>query len=356
MKSRSGLARAARAALVPLALALALALAAGAPGDARAKWRGIAAADSQIVFAGRDFDAYRASWHYLPFAESAHQLEGYQASWTAPNRRVPVFWARLQILAPGYYFDTTAKRPIGEFPGLFGWFRGLDVAHGATGEAKTALGGAEYLLFTAGDYVCATFRFYIDGAWSASPHSAGNTRMFGLYCPTEGAVDGAEVERVLAKIGIREVAVPEAEPREAAPTVGKANELARLVKEGDMAALRRRAVAGLDPDAFVFVDHPKYLGGGDAYLPILAAAALYGHTEMVAFLLDKGASVRGAGALAICAAVSADREEAVDVLLEHHPPLLRYDSCGAGGNLTPYQLSLGLDRWDIAEKLRDAGG
>ena len=165
MRRRPGTARAAPAAL---ALALFLAVFLALPGDAPAKWRGIAAADSQIVFAGRDLDSYRTSWHYLPFVESAHQMEGYLTSWTAPNRHVPVLWVQVQILAPGYYFGSTGARSLDEFPGLFGWFRGLDIGHGKTGKAATAMGQAEYLLFTAGEYGCATFLLYIDGAWSAS--------------------------------------------------------------------------------------------------------------------------------------------------------------------------------------------
>ena len=68
------------AGLSALALLFALALLLAGPPPAQAKWRGIAAADSQIVFAGRDFDAYRASHHYLPFAENAHEMEGYLAA------------------------------------------------------------------------------------------------------------------------------------------------------------------------------------------------------------------------------------------------------------------------------------
>ena len=273
----------------------------------------------------------------------------------APSRRVPVFWTRLDILAPGYYFDASWSRTIDEFPGLFGWFKPLGVSPGEAGKAKTVLGEADYLVFTAGEYDCAVFRLYIDGAWSGSPHSAGNTRMFGLYCPVSGGVDGAAVESVLAKIGIREVAVPEAETREAGPPGEAGSPLARLVKEGDIRGLRRLAAAGLDPDALVFTDHPDYLGGDVAYMPILVAAAAYGHTEIVVFLLGRGASVRGAGGRAICAAIAANREAVVDVLLEEHPALARHDSCGPGGNRTAFLLAMRLQHWDIAKKLRDAG-
>ena len=354
MIPRPDMARGAFGRVFPLALVLALVLA--APGDASAKWRGIKAADSQIVFAGRDFDAYRASFHYLPFVESGHRMEGYLAAWMAPSRRVPVFWARLDILAPGYYFSNAGSRSIDEFPKLFAWFKTLKVSHGETGKAETAMGEAEYLIFTAGKYSCAVFLLYIDGAWSTSPHSAGNTRMFGLYCPISGAVDSADIESVLAKIGVREVAVPDGETREAAPRKLSPPELALLVKKGDIRGLRRAAIRGLDPDTVIAFSHPRIARGGEIRRPILAAAALHGHTEMVAFLLDRGASTQGAAASAICMAIVADRAEIVGLLLEKDPGLREYRGCGRGGALTPFQLAMRLGRLDTAEALRKAGG
>ena len=342
------------------ALAFALALLLAPAPAARAKWRGIAAADSQIVFAGRDFDAYRSSWHYLPFVESAHRMEGYLATWTAPGRRVPVFMVQVQILAPGYYFDGAGARPVEEFPGLFGWFRSLEVVHGETGKADTVLGEADYLVFSAGEYGCAAFLLYIHGAWSANPGAAGTTRLFGLYCPVSGAADGAAVESVLAKIGIREVAVPREEPREAtrpgAPAGAAGDDLALLVTGGDMRGLRRRAVAGLDPDAVIAYSHPRFARGREIARPMLHAAALFGHTEIVAFLLDRGASTEGPAAGAICAAIATDRPDIVDLLLEKDPGLGDYGRCGRSGTLSPLQLAMRLGHLDIAEALRKAGG
>ena len=346
--------RAAPARLSALALSLALVLLPALAPPAQAKWRGIAEADSQIVFAGRDFDAYRASHRYLPFAERAHQMEGYLATWMAPSRRVPVFWTRLDILAPGYYFDSSWSRAIEEFPKLFVWFKPLDVTPGETGKAKTVLGEADYLVFAAGKYRCAAFRLYIDGAWAGSPHSAGNTRMFGLYCPVAGGVDGAAVESVLAKIGIREVAVPEAEPREAGTPPER--DLARLVRTGDIRGLRKAAIGGLDPDTVIRFSHPSFAGGREIDRPMLVAAALFGHTEVVVFLLEKGASTRGPGAGAICAAVATDRAGVVDALLENNPGLGEYGRCGRHRTLSPFALAMRLGHLDIAEALRKAGG
>lgn len=341
-------------------LAFALALLFVLAPAAEAKWRGIAAADSQIVFAGRDFDAYRASWHYLPFVESDYRMEGYLATWTAPGRRVPVFMAQLQILAPGYYFDGAGAQPVEEFPRLFGWFRTLEVVHGETGKAKTVLGEADYLVFGAGDYSCAAFLLYIHGAWSTNPGAAGSTRLFGLHCPVSGAADGAALESVLAKIGIREIAVPGEEPREAAqpgaPGGTAEDDLALLVTGGDMRGLRRKAVGGLDPDTVIAYSHPRFARGREIRRPMLHAAALFGHTEIVAFLLDRGASTGGRAAGAICAAIATNRPAIVDLLLENDPALSGFGRCGRSGTLSPLQLAMRLGHLDIAEALRKAGG
>lgn len=342
------------------ALALALALLLGPAPGAEAKWRGIRAGDSQIVFAGRDFDAYRASWHYLPFVESAHRMEGYLATWTAPGRRVPVFMAQVQILAPGYYFDSARAPPVAEFPRLFGWFGTLEIVHGETGAADTPAGKAEYLVFTAGKHNCAVFLLYVHGAWSANPSAAGTTRLFGLYCPVSGAVDGAAVRSVLAKIGIREVGVPGEETREAARPGARGGtgegDLALLVTGGDMRGLRRRALAGLDPDTVIAYSHPRFARGRELRRPMLHAAALFGHTEIVAFLLDRGASTQGPAAGAICAAIAMNRPGIVDLLLEKDPGLSEFRRCGRAGTLSPLQLAMRLGHLDIAETLREAGG
>ena len=354
MKSRSGLARAARAALVPLALALALA--AGAPGDTRAKWRGIAAADSQIVFAGRQLDAYRSAHHYFPFVDSAYKWEGYQARWTAPSRRVPVFWARLRLLAPNYHFIDGTQRNLDARARNLPWFRVKPFSAGEESTARTLLGQFRYLIFTSGDDRCAAFRLFVDDGTYASPNSAGSAVLSGVYCPVSDGLDKAAVESVLSRIGIRDMAVPEADTREAARPDAPPD-IARLVREGDMWGLRRAAAAGgFDPNHVIAVSHPRIGGGREIERPLLAAAALFGHTEMVAFLLDKGASTGGRAAWAICGAVVTNRRDIVDLILEKDPAAAYYGSCGRGGDLTPRALARRLGRADIAGRLLAAGG
>ena len=335
--------------LFPLALAFVLAI----PADGIAKWRGIAEADSRIVFTGRQLDLYRAAHHYRPFAESAYQWEGYQATWRAGSRRVPVFWVRLEILAPGYFIPGHRERTIDEYPKLFRWFRTTPVSNGESGTAATVLGQAEYLLFAAGEHRCAVFLLYIDGAWSTDPDSVGNTRMLGLYCPVSGGADAAAVKSVLARLGIRDVAVPEVEPHRAASDPEE--HLARLVTTGDIRGLRRAAAKGLDPDTLVSFDHPRFANGRVIRRPMLTAAALFGHTEIVVFLLGRGAATSGAGAGAVCAAIAMNHLDIVKALLERDPALARFGRCGPGGTETGFAVAMRLGHLDVAEALHRSG-
>ena len=84
---------------------------------------------------------------------------------------------------------------------------------------------------------------------------------------------------------------------------------------------------------------------------MLTAAALFGHTEIVVFLLDRGASTQGPAAGAICAAIAMDRAEIVDVLLGTDPALRGYDRCGRNRDLTTLGLAKRLGRRRIADRL-----
>ena len=339
--------------LLPFLPALALALA--APGDASAKWRGIAEADSRIVFAGRQLDAYRSAHRYLPFEENAYKHESYLASWRAGVRRLPVLWIRLQLLAPGRYFPQGLQQDLEGRAKGFDWFRGKPFSVEKTGKAAMAFGTADTMIFASGRDRCAIFRAYFDSGAASDVDTLGNTVMTGLYCPPDGGVDSAALGAVLSRIGIRGLAVPEAETREATRPDAPPD-IARLVREGDMRGLRVAAAAGFDPDRVIAVSHPRIGGGREIRRPLLAAAALFGHTEMVAFLLDRGASTGGPAAWAICGAVVTNRRDVVDLILEKDPAAAYYGSCGRGRDLTPRALARRLGREDIAGRLLAAGG
>ena len=335
--------------LFPLALALVLAI----PADGFAKWRGIAEAESRIVFTGRQLDSYRAAHHYRPFAESAYRDERYLATWRAGSRHLPVLWVRLRILAPGKFFPGRLQNAPADIAKSLQWFRGKPFSAVESGTAETVLGEAEYVVFTAGEDRCALFKSYFDEGSVSEPDSAGNINLIGLYCPVSGDLDGAALGSVLARLGVRDIAVPEAEEPRAASEPGE--RLAQLVTRGDIRRLRRAAAAGLDPDTFIVFDHPRFARGRAIRRPMLMAAALFGRTEIVVFLLGKGASTAGSAAGAICAATAMNHLDIVKALLEREPALARFDGCGPDRTETGFAAAMRLGHLDVAEALHRAG-
>ncbi|MDE0057002.1 MAG: hypothetical protein OXI22_21890 [Defluviicoccus sp.] len=336
----------------PAALALALFLA--LPGDGRADWQRIGEADSRIVFAGRQLDAYRPVWRYLPFAASAYRHERYMAQWRAAGRRLPVLWVQLQLLAPGRYFPGGLQRSLARYARDLAWFREAPFAAGESGTAESALGEARYLVFASGGRSCAVFSLYADDGFADEPDTLGNTFMSGVYCPVSGEVDGAAVGSVVARLGIRGMAVPAPETRAARLDPGE--RLAGLVIAGDIGGLRAMAATGLDPDRAISFRHPRFASGRTIRRPMLMAAALFGHAGIVAFLLERGAATSGPAAAAICAAVAMDRRAIVGLLLERDPALARYPRCGPDGTRSALEVAMRLGHLDIAEALREAGG
>lgn len=336
------------AALAPLVLAAILV----APAGALAKWRGISEAESRIVFAGAELEAYRVAFHYRPFVESGYRWEGYQARWRTGGRSVPVLWVHLQILEPGYFFPGRLQTELEGLAKRVTWFRDKAFSANETGVAATAPGPADFLVFTAGVFRCAAFSIFADDGSGSDPDNAGNMRMIGFYCPTSGSVDGAAVKAVLARIGIRGIAVPAR--RDARPSDSQ-GALAGLVKAGDIRGLRLAVAGGLDPDTPIAFRHPSYARGREIRRPIVVAASLFGHTEMVAFLLNQGASTAGAASAAICAAIAFDRRDIVDALVKKDPALADYPSCGPGGTEPAIEVARRLGREAIAAQLLQAG-
>lgn len=340
--------------LLPLVLALVLI----APAGVHAKWQGVTAAESRIVFAGSALGGYRAAYRHRPFAESAYRHENYLATWRASGRRLPVLWLHLTILAPGRHFPGYLQNDPVETAKRLGWFRDKPFADVETGAAEMAPGTADYAIFAAGEDRCALFKSYLEDGSVDDIDTVGNVALTGLYCPVSGAVDAGALKAVLAGIGIRGIAVPAPEAQEAAaPSVSPkppADSAEELVKAGDIRALRRALAGGLDPDTVVAFQRSGFARGRTIRAPMLMAAAVYGHTEMVVFLLGKGASTRGPASGAICAAVAMQHLEIVEALLEEDAELVRHDRCGRGRNRTAMQVAMRLGYLDIAEKLQEA--
>ena len=338
--------------------ALVLTLVLSASTDAFAqRWQGITEAENRIVFLGRQLDDFSALHHYHPFGEGENSHEQYRARWTAGSRRLPVFWVDLYILPPGRYF--AASRPFGldRYAKGLEWLKDKPFSTVDTGTAGTALGPADFLIFAADKHRCGVFVLFFDDGSISDPDTLGRTRVNGFYCPVSGQVDAGTLESLLSGVGVRGIAVPKVkEPQVSlrpAPQHPSADSLATLVATGDIKGLRRVAARDFDPDTIIPFQHPRFAGGRIIRRPILMAAALFGRTEIVVFLLNKGASTHGPSAGAICAAIARRHPDIVEVLLKKDPVLKDYSGCGRRGGLTPMDLARRLNLQDIVDKLRE---
>ena len=320
-----------------------------APADAPAGWRGIDRAENRIVFAGGVPGADREAHRHLRPRDGGGRGESYEARWSARGRKVPLLRLRLHLDGPVPFPSRGADWSLGHLIRKHPLFEGKAFSAIADGSADAAPGPAEYLVFEAGRYRCGVWRLRLERPGHGARGERGGTLMTGLFCPVSGEVDAGRLASMLARTGIRGVALPEAE---APPRRQEA--LAELVKSGDMAGLRRIAARGLDPDGAIRFSHPRFAAGRTIRGPMLTAAALYGHVEMTVFLLERGASTGGAAAGAICAAIARDRAAIVEALLDADPALAAYEGCGRGRNLPALALARRLGRTEIAGLLRAA--
>ena len=334
--------------LLPLGFVLLL------PTGALAKWQGIDRPDNRIVFAGGVSGADREAHRHLRLEDTGGKLEAYEASWTARASRLPLLRLRLRMLAPGGSYRIGARKSVEHLIRTHPLFRRLEFTAVEAGTAESVLGPAEYLAFQAGRHVCGVFRFYLSRNTGSEDDVLGDTMMTALYCPVSPKVDAARLLAVLARVGIRGIAVPEADPVEAPSARSRQDVLAGLVRSGDMQGLRRIAASGLDPDRVIPFSQPGFAGGRTIRGPMLMAASLYGHVEMTVFLLHLGAAAHGHAAGAICAAIARDHPEIVKVLLEANPALAEYGRCGRRGGLPALEVARRLDRAAIVELLRGA--
>ena len=198
------------------------------------------------------------------------------------------------------------------------------------------------------------FRLYLSRRALTVTDALGDTALSGYYCPASGELDSAAFASLLARIGIRGIAVPAAESVEAPTSRSRKDVLAGLVRSGDMAGLRGIAARSLDPDSVIAFSHPRFARGRTIRRPMIMAASLFGHTEMTVFLLNLGAATDGPGSGAICAAIARGHLDIVDVLLEENPALADYERCGRGGTLAALAVARRLGRDAIVERLLKA--
>ena len=336
----------------PLSLAVGLVLA--APADAVAKWRGIDRAENRIVFAGEPAGADSESNRHLRLEDTGGKRETYEIHWRARGWRLPLLRLRLRLQAPGHAFRPDERKTLEHLIRTHPLFRGRAFAIIEAGTEETVLGSAEYLVFEAGKNRCGTSRLYLSRAADTPADALGDTLMTALWCPPSGEVDAARLASVLARTGIRGIADPEAGPVEDPSAPDRDEVFAALAQSGDMKGLRRIAAGDLDPDTVVAFSHPHFANGRTIRRPMLMAASLFGHVEMVVFLLDHGAATHGRAAGAICAAIARDHPRIVEVLLNADPALAEYDRCGRRGGMSAMALARRLDRQEIIDRLQAA--
>lgn len=319
------------------------------------RWRGITEAENRIVFLGHQLEDYQAVHQFHPFDESKFSHEHYRGSWKTSWRSLPVLWTDLYIARPGLYFFASRQRSLEEYAKGLGWFKNRTFVTVDNGTAGTVMGLADYLIFTADKHRCGLFVLYFDDGAASDPDILGNTRLTGLYCPVSAQLDVATLESLLSKVGVRGIAVPKVEEPKVAslpPSRHPSPEsLATLVTTGDIKGLRRVAAKDFDPDTVIPFRHPRFAGGRLVRRPILVAAALFGRTEIVVFLLNKGASTDGRSAQAICPAAAIGHLKIVEVLLRKNPKLKDVERCGRSGNLTPTDLARRRGHREILNKL-----
>ena len=335
-------------------LTLIFALALIAPADALAKWRGIDRAENRIVFAGEPAGADSESNRHLRLEDTGGKRETYEIHWRARGWRLPLLRLRLRLQAPGHAFRSDERKTLEHLIRTHPLFRGRAFAALEAGTEETVLGSAEYLVFEAGENRCGTSRLYLSREAITPADALGDTMMTTLWCPSSGEVDAARLASVLARTGVSGIADPEAGPVEDPSVPGRGEVLATLARSGDMKGLRRIAARGLDPDTVVAFSHRDFANGRTIRRPMLMAASLFGHVEMVVFLLDHGAATRGRAAGAICAAIARDHLRIVEVLLDADPALADYGRCGRRGGLSAIALARRLDRRVIVDRLQAA--
>ena len=325
-----------------------------APADAAAKWHGIDRADNRIVFAGAPSGADSEAHRHLRLEDTDGQRESYEAHWRVRDRRLSLLRLRLHLHAPDHPIRTEKHASLERLGRTHPLFRHQAITAVEVGTAESVAGPAEYLVFEAGRHRCGMFRLYLSRHASGAAGTLRDTLMTGLYCPVSREVDAARLASVVARIGIRDIAVPEANPDEVPSARSREEALTDAVRSGDMKGLRRIEAGGLDPDSVIAFSHPRFARGQTIRRPMLMAASLYGHVEMTAFLLDLGAATDGPAAGAVCAAIARNHPEIVEMLLESSPELAEHRRCGRDRALPALALARRLGRAAIVERLRAA--
>ena len=313
-------------------------------------WETATRSESKIVFSGSEVAGTRAIYRYLPFSATNYKVETHSSVWRSRVQSFPVLFIRLNEAALGYHFRDCLQIDLKDFVRSLAPFKDKALSFRGTGSATTALGKAEYVVIAADDRECAVFR-QVD-LTAAQDHvgtRGRRIRLWGFHCPKSGSVGADGIEALLARVGMRGVAVPEMAAQQGFP----GDILIRAIESGDIETFRKIATGGFDPETSIQFSHPDFAGGRIISGSTLVAAVLFGRVEMTKLLLSKGASVDGRARRAICLAMR--HREIVEMLVRHGLKADGYAQCGRSRNLSPLGLAERLNLIGITEILRKAG-
>ena len=258
------------------------------PPPSDADWETATRSESRIVFSGPEVAGTIAIYRYLPFRATDYKVETHSSVWESRVQSLPILFVRLNEAAPGYHFRDYPQIDLRDFVRSLITFKDKALSFGGAGSATTALGKAEYLVFATDDRECAVFRQFDLTAASDDVGTRGRIRLWGFHCPKSGSVGADGIEALLARVGVRGVAVPKMAPPQGFPD----DSLIRAIETGDIETFRKIATGGFGPETSIQFSHPDFAGGRIISGPVLSATVLFGRVEMTKLLLSKGASVR----------------------------------------------------------------
>ena len=314
-----------------------------------ADWQTTTQSESRIVFSGPEVAGTRAFYRHLSFKANNYRAQTYSTVWRSKFRPLPVLFMQLNETAPDRHFPDYLQADLIDFARSH-LFKDKDLSFGKAGSATTAPGKAEYLVFTVDEHECSIFRqFDMTGA-PDDLGTHGRIRLWGFHCPKPGIVKAGDMKSLLARVGVRSIAVPEM----AAQQGVSGDSLIQALDTGNIEVFRE-IFAG-NPDASIQFSHPDFAGGRITSGPVLMATTLFGRTEMTRQPLNKGASVDGRARRAICMTIEMRHREVVEILVQHDLKVNGYTQCGRGRNLLPLELAERLNLTGITKILRKTGG
>lgn len=128
--------------------------------------------------------------------------------------------------------------------------------------------------------------------------------------------------------------------------------LSDAIRDGNTAAFSALIAGGSSVNKPINFSHPRFAGGRELSRPPIVAAALFRRPAMAKILLEKGASVDGSAASALCAAIIMDQPEIIRGLIKAGLDAKSYRGCGRNGTMPALLLAKRFGKTEIANIIR----